>query len=140
MRELTLPKRLYMPVLNASGLVEREVGVARLPWYTQSMRLKYEPASEAWCAASAMLGTLQGNRHHARDTVTRSTVTGLRLTVRAGRPTSQPQQISEECNSAGCGASAMPGTLHRYRGSTLIRKRTPPEPYRRPMSRVLGGS
>ena len=28
----------------------------------------------------------------------------------------------------------------RYRGTSLIRKRTPLGPYRRPMPRVLGGS
>ena len=47
--------------------------------------------------------------------------------------------LYQSCCSARAGISLRARHLFPYRGTSLIRKRTPLAPYRRPMSRVIGG-
>jgi len=114
------------------------------------MSLEYEPSTG--CAAAG---------HHARDARTRDRCAGggwrrRRRCEAAGVGEHQSHNTSNlntklceiagvvrlvllrRCEAAGVGERA--GGVRVYRGISLERKRTPLEPYRRPMPRVLGGS
>jgi len=76
--------------------------------------------------------------HHARTTIT--ILSSQRLPPPPPPPAKDPIELSTRRLSMARALQRVLPAPCAYRGTSLIRKRTPLRPYRRLMPRVLGGS